>query len=168
MRYATPLFLAAIAAGAGCQGVDDLRDGNLDVPPGVIEAAACDPDPALDAPLDAILEARIHRGLASVDDARAIAAIRAQVARKSNSSIPLFEELTLDATTPVRVQALAALEALDSTASLAAVARAARAPGEDAAREQAYHTFSALARTRVRYLDEQGLARILAAAPSAR
>jgi len=148
-----------------CSGLADLKRGDLTVSPAVILSAGHSSDPALDEPLNRILETRILNGFTSIDDLRTIQAIRAQAERRSESAIPLLEQLIFDPVGEVQIQALAALEETASTGSLPMVFRAALGATRPTTREQAYHTFSVLSGVQVNFLDEAKLRQVLEQTP---
>lgn len=160
LRFLAPLAVAGLAI--ACSGLDELRSGNLDVEPAVIDRAGRSPDPSLEAPLLAILDRRLEGGYTAIDDARVVAAIQALERRGAASAVPALEGLVFDPVGRVEFHALAALETLGGESSLPTVAEAATKLSRDEVREQAYRTFAVLSGTPLNHLDEVALARILA------
>ncbi|MFG0319827.1 MAG: hypothetical protein ACF8XB_21325, partial [Planctomycetota bacterium JB042] len=104
LRFLAPLAVAGVAI--SCSGLDELRSGKLDVEPAVIDRAGRSPDPALEAPLLAILDLRIESGYTAIDDARVVAAIQALERRGAASAVPALEELVFDPVGRVELHAL--------------------------------------------------------------
>lgn len=162
---ATP-WLSALILCSGCVGVDDLREGDLDVPPSVILSTGDSEDPdndGLDGPLNEILASRVEGGFSAIDNDRVLSAVRAQARRRSQSSIPWLESLILDPIPEIQIQALAALEAVHATGSLPIIADAAMNASLSNTREQAYHTFTVLSGVAVNFPDERRLMMVLEA-----
>jgi hypothetical protein len=147
---------------AGCCDVEPLRASAFEASPETIDCAGESPDPALDEPLNELLDARAKGGLYAVDDARVIAAIEAQTERRSATAVPLIEALVFDPVDDVRIHALFALERLDAKQALKSIGECALLAGFHEAREQAYATFSVLSGKRVNYLDEFALREAMA------
>ncbi len=155
-------LLASLAFFPACASVADLKEGDLTVPPAVVLEAGESNDAALDAPLNAILDARVLGGLTTMDEPRTVAAIRAQAMRGSASAVPHIEALVFDASPEVRIQSLAALEQMNSVSSLPVIAKAATIHTREDVNEVAYEVFSKLSGTRVNYLDRRKLEAVLA------
>jgi HEAT repeat protein len=145
-----------------CSGLDDLRKGDLDVPPRVILRAGDSSDAALEPPLLAILDRRISGGYTRMDDERVVQAIRALVMRRSENAVPRFEQLLFDPVAEVRFQALVALDRLESRDSLPLVAALALGDQFTITREEAYRVFSDLSGVMVNDLDSHKLRQVLA------
>ncbi len=163
MRRVLPIAVFALAPLLpACASVNDLKRGDLTVPPAIILESGESADVELDVPLNAILDARVAGGLTAMDEERTVAAIRAQAMRNSSSAVPRLEQLVFDASDEVRIQSLAALEQMNSVSSLPVIAELATTISREDVNETAYQVFSKLSGTQVNYLDRKKLEQVLA------